>query len=337
MFQSLLGDFLFIHFFMNSTFPSKLMLNDGIRIIAPSLSKTIVDEITLQQSQSFFEANGYSITFGTYTEECNLFDSSPIQSRLSDIADALNDPDTKMILPAIGGYNCNQLLPFLDYETIQQTKKIWCGMSDITVLLNAIYAKTGLVTYLGPNFNRFGLEAEREYTAQSFFAAVSGETTTPLSTSSYYFDQNNREINPGPIIINSGHAKGTIIGGNLCSFNLLQGTEYMPPLKNSILFIEDDPLLEDFAVEFERNLYSVLQQKDGRSIRGICIGRFEKACSMTTEKLNAIFDTDPLFKSIPIIANLDFGHTLPMATIPIGGTAEIIATEEQAQIFLLQQ
>ena len=42
------------------------------------------------------------------------------------------------------------------------------------------------------------------------------------------------------MIIQEGEAEGTIIGGNLCTINLLQGTEYMPSLENSILFIEDD-------------------------------------------------------------------------------------------------
>jgi len=50
-------------------------------------------------------------------------------------------------------------------------------------------------------------------------------------------------------VINGGKATGNIVGGNLCSINLLQGTEYMPDIKDKILFIEDDSMstLESLA------------------------------------------------------------------------------------------
>lgn len=69
--------------------------------------------------------------------------------------------------------------------------------------------------------------------------------------------QENRNFipNPGYTIINSGKVKGTIVGGNLCIFNLLHGTEFMPPLKDAILFIEDDEMSGPFTdVNFDREL-----------------------------------------------------------------------------------
>lgn len=59
------------------------------------------------------------------------------------------------------------------------------------------------------------------------------------SDDSWYLDQESRtyEKNERPYIINEGQAEGTIIGGNLGTFNLLQGTQFMPSLVNSILFL----------------------------------------------------------------------------------------------------
>ena len=70
--------------------------------------------------------------------------------------------------------------------------------------------------------------------------------------------------------------QGKIIGGNLCTLNLLQGTEYMPNLENSILFIEDDGLVEkNFNKEFDRNLQSLLHCAKNKNIKGIVVGRAE--------------------------------------------------------------
>lgn len=65
---------------------------------------------------------------------------------------------------AIGGYNCIELLDKLDYSIIKNNPKIIMGYSDNTALLNAIYKKTGLVTYLGPNFADFGMKYGFDYT-----------------------------------------------------------------------------------------------------------------------------------------------------------------------------
>lgn len=46
-----------------------------------------------------------------------------------------------MIIACSGGFNVNQLLKHLNYNIIQSNPKILCGFSDITALLNAIYAK----------------------------------------------------------------------------------------------------------------------------------------------------------------------------------------------------
>ena len=73
----------------------------------------------------------------------------------------------KAILTAIGGFNVNQILEHIDYEIIRQHPKILCGYSDITALLNAVYAKTGLITYHGAHFSTFGFDIEAGIYAKS--------------------------------------------------------------------------------------------------------------------------------------------------------------------------
>ena len=251
--------------------------------------------------------------------------------------DAFTDKKVKAIFTAIGGFNSNQLLPYLDYELIKKNPKIFCGYSDITILSNAIFAKTGLVTYYGLHFSTFAIQKESEYNLKFFKKCLMSEQdflVTPSPTWSddkWFLDQEKRKIkkNKGFIILNKGYGKGKIIGGNLGTFSLLNGTQFAPDISDSILFIEDNDMVgEAFAVEFDRTLQSLIQQKNFKNIQGIVIGRFNKSAKMTLEKIKYIIKTKKELKNIPVIANADFGHTNPLFTFPIGGVAELEVTNQ---------
>jgi muramoyltetrapeptide carboxypeptidase LdcA involved in peptidoglycan recycling len=152
-------------------------------------------------------------------------------------------------------------------------------------------------------------------------------------------DQENREFikNEGFKVINEGAAEGMTIGGNLCSFNLLQGTEYMPSLEDAILFIEDDELAGDYtAVVFDRDLQSLIQQPGFKGVKGIAIGRFQKASNMTMEKLTYIIKTKKELDNIPVVYGFDFGHTTPHLTFPLGGKASLIAKNNDVKLTILE-
>ena len=139
--------------------------------------------------------------------------------------------------------------------------------------------------------------------------------------------------NNGMEVIYSGNAPGKIIGGNLCTLNLLQGTEFMPDLDNSILFIEDDGETgKYYNKEFDRNLQSLLHCAKGKKINGLIIGRAESVSEMNFEKWKEIIETKKELKNIPIVIGADFGHTTPIFTFPIGGDANIYANEKDIVI-----
>ncbi len=110
--------------------------------------------------------------------------------------------------------------------------------------------------------------------------------------------------------------------------HLLDGTEFKPELKEStILFLEDDEWVGDgTAVNFDRLLQHYIHQPDFENVRGLVIGRFQLGSKMTREKLEYIISTKKELKNMPIIANVDFGHTSPMITFPIGGRCELLVT-----------
>lgn len=101
----------------------------------------------------------------------------------------------------------------------------------------------------------------------------------------------------------------------------------MPSLVNSILYIEDD--YESNPVTFDRDLQSLIHQAGFEQVQGIVIGRFQKASQMTKDLLIQIIQTKKELRHIPVIADVDFGHTSPLITIPIGGWSAINADTKE--------
>ncbi|MFV0627371.1 MAG: S66 peptidase family protein [Alphaproteobacteria bacterium] len=330
-----------------SVFPKKIGRGSHIRVIAPSRSFKLISEETREIALACFAEMGIKISYALRADEMNEFVSSSIESRVADLHEAFSDPTVDCILTAIGGFNSNTILDYIDYELIKKNPKILCGFSDITALCNAIYAKTGLVTYSGTHFSSFGMkkgfEYSLEYFKKCFFSEdpYKVEASTEWSDDAWFMDQEKRGFikNDGHWILNKGQSEsvaGTIVGGNLCTLNLLQGTEYMPNLENNILFIEDNFMTKMDLMEFDRNLTSLLQQKTLKNLQAVVIGRFQKGSEVLREKLQAIISAKKVLKNIPVIANVDFGHTTPIITFPLGGKARIELKEEKYIISVIE-
>ncbi len=325
--------------------PNKLKPGDEVRVIAPSRSMAIIGEDSKQIATKRLEGLGLKVTFGQYVDEVadNDYIIATTEHRAKDLNDAFKDKNVKAILTVIGGFNSNQILDLIDYETIKQNPKIFCGFSDITVLSNAIYAKTGLVTYSGPHYSSFGMskgfEYEMEYFKKMFLEENEFELTSSKewSDDAWFINQKEREFipNDGMFVINAGQAEGDIVGGNLCTLNLLQGTPYMPNIENKVLFLEDDGGAGDtFLLDFDRNLQSLIHTPEFKTVKAIVLGRAQKNCNMTKEKWTKMIKNKPELEAIPVIAGADFGHTTPIFTFPIGGHAKIEANGEKIKLVI---
>jgi len=303
--------------------PAKLNKGDEIRIVAPSGSLSRVRTDVLNSALAHLHECGFKVTFSKNCREMDRFSSSPVKSRVEDLHEAFIDQNVKAVMACIGGFNANQILPFIDYNLIRANPKILCGYSDITVLLNAVYARTGLVTYHAPHLAALGFLKEREYTDRYFSQCLMNKasfTVEPSQASEQY------------MVLQEGQCEGRIIGGNLCSLNLLQGTPYMPDIKDTVLFIEDDNIMGDyFPYEFDRNLQSLLQLDGGESVKGIVFGRFGESCKMTEETVRAIID-GKVSPEIPVVFGIDFGHVYPMISFPIGGRMQLFANGGKVEI-----
>lgn len=321
-------------------YPPKLSPGDTVAVIAPSLSGSIIAPDVRAIANQRFKKMGLKLVFGKHIEECDAFSSSSIQSRIEDLHWAFQDPTIKGIFTMIGGFNSNQLLPYIDWDLISKNPKVFYGYSDITALQNAILAKTGLVTYSGPHYSTFGQELYFDYIwdycEKCLFLNDPIEILPSHAWSDdfWYLDQKDRiEIpNKGFYVINEGEASGTIIGGNLITLKMLQGTEYFPNFNNTILFLEDD--YESLPHHFDRNLQSLISASNFKEVKALVLGRFQNKSLMTKEKLQKIIASKKELQNIPIIADVDFGHTSPIITFPIGGQAYLRATKSEIKLVI---
>lgn len=316
-----------------------LKKGDEIRIIAPSSAWNPDRARRYDRAKSRLEKLGFNVTYGKYLKPARYLDAVSTELRIKDLHDAYTDSSVKAIMALNGGWLANSLLTYIDWELIKANPKPLIGFSDITILLNAIYAKTGNIGYLGPNLGTFGVNHGTEYTASYLYRALSGDSSIALEKSQKWGEGRKRKkyrTKPWEII-QPGRATGVLVGGNIGTFYLLQGTEYFPPFKqDAVLAIEDDDQSGAYTTrEFDRRLESILQQPNARKyIKAIIIGRFQTASKVTMDDLRKIIDGKKIV-GIPVVANVDFGHTQPLLTLPVGGNVRVDTTGQTALIEIL--
>ncbi len=169
--------------------------------------------------------------------------------------------------------------------------------------------------------------ARAPFQPETLFEDGAGEIrpSAEWSDDLWFIDQENRQFiaNEGWWQLQPGKAEGTLVGGNLGTFILLNGTSYRPAFAaDTVLFIEDTGNAD--IADFTRNFQSLLQQPDFKNVKAVLIGRFQKKSAVTREQLAFMIERfRPYLEGKPVIANMDFGHSTPLLTIPVGGTAVI--------------
>lgn len=317
--------------------PQTLKKGDEVRVVAPSFSYKIIAKDLRDRATKRLQARGLKVSFGKNVEICNKFSSSSIEERVSDLHDAFFDKNVKAIFSVIGGYNANELLPYLDYELIKENPKFVIGYSDMTALLNAIHAKTGLVTYYGPAFSTLGMKKGADYILSNLDAVLFKKDpieylpSTQWSDDAWFLDQENRHFynNQGPVIISTGIANGRLIGGEMTTFQLLLNTPYLPSFNDSILALEITDISKENSLNIiNRILHSLSQHSSFSGIKGIIFGRFERNLNVNLQDFIEAVRENSILKGIPILCNVDFGHTFPMTTLPIGKNVSLSISEK---------
>ena len=222
------------------------------------------------------------------------------------------DPDVKAIICARGGFGCLRMLPLVDFDIIRTHPKIFVGFSDVTALLTAITIQSGLVTFHGPMVTT--LAAAPELTRQHLTDAITANT--PL------------EITPDAgVVIQGGHARGPVIGGNLNTLCHMLGTPFMPNFDNHILLLEDR---DEALYRIDRMLSQMKLAGCFENIAGLVLGSFEECGAL--DGVFQIFEEHFRDIGVPTLAGFDVGHGKQNTTIPFGIDA-VLDTDRQVLLF----
>ncbi len=322
----------------------RLKIGDSIGIFSPSSPITYSCPKRFKRGKEYLESKGFNIIEGELTGKCDFYRSGSIRERAEELNALIRNPEVKCIMSTIGGMNSNSILPYIDYDELKRKPKIIIGYSDVTAILLAIYAKTGINTYYGPalvaSFGEFPPFVDHTY---EYFKELLIDKTqfpytlkTPCSWTQESLDwetqdspkeQKENEL----ITVYGGTTRGRLIGGNLNTMQGLWGSEYMPEIKEGdILFIED--ALKD-AATIERSFSLLKLNGVFDRISGIILGKHQcfNDCKTGRKPYEILLEVlgD---KKLPFLAEFDCCHTHPMMTLPIGSQIELDATNKKVTI-----
>lgn len=242
------------------------------------------------------------------------------KDRAADLNQMFADPEVAAILPIRGGWGCSRILPYLDYERIRQNPKIIVGFSDITALTLAIYARSGMITFHGPNGLTSWKTKQTEYFRRVLFDR---ESITFQNLKDGEDEDRLMQVKYRIRTITSGTAKGRLIGGNLSVFSGIVGSPYLPDLKGAILFLEET---NENIYRIDRMMTHLKIAGVFKNLAGFIFGQCPNCSpdadygSLTLEEV--ILDhIKPL--GIPAWSGAMIGHIEPILTLPIGLEVEI--------------
>ena len=263
------------------------------------------------------------------------------EARAQDLMDAFKDPTIKAIITNIGGEDSVRLLPYIDFDVIRDNPKIFMGYSDTTIA-HLFCLKAGVSSFYGPAILvDFAENVEMNpYTIESiertlFSTDIIGEIfPAPKWTSEFLeWSQSNKSThrtmknNKGyELLQGSGKVQGRLLGGCIEVLAFVNGTELWPEKKmwqDRILFFEtsEEKPTPSNVRYWLRNyaLQGILQQA-----KGIIFGKPQDEKyyeEYKTEILKVLKEYD--LEQLPVLYNLNFGHTEPKFILPYGALAEI--------------
>lgn len=263
------------------------------------------------------------------------------QARAEDLMNAFKDPTIKGIFSNIGGSESIRLLPYIDFDVIRDNPKVFIGYSDSTVT-HLFCHKAGISSFYGPAILMdFAENVEmHEYTVEAlkkalFTVSAIGEVKPATEWTSERLEwiienkDKKRKMNTNKgyeLLQGSGIAQGRLIGGCIEVLEFAKGTSLWPAKeywKDSILFFEtSEELPTPSNIEYWLRNYGtqgILQQA-----KGIIFGKpqNEKYYEEYKESIRVIMKELSL-ENLPVLYNLNFGHTEPKFVLPYGAMAEI--------------
>ena len=269
------------------------------------------------------------------------------EARASDLMEAFADPSINGIVSTIGGEESIRLLPHIRGEVITSNPKVFLGYSDTTVS-HLVCFRAGVVSFYGPAFmsgfaenagmfpymvNSVRKTCFRAAPVGVVYPSIDGWTVEHLHWGNQENQQRRRSLNPSlgwRFLQGTGKAEGRLIGGCLEVLDWVRGTSIWPEaaaFDEAILFLEtSEGAAPPQTVTHALRTYAAMGIL-GR-LSGILFGRpggavpIERFSKYDEAILQVVTEEEGL-SHLPVVTNMDFGHTDPMFVLPYGVRAQI--------------
>ncbi len=300
--------------------PLRLQKGDGVGLFSPANAIFLREKLEIVLD--VVVALGLVPYVGKHVLDRHGYLAGSDRDRAADINQFFADPQIKILLPLRGGWGCARLLPYLDYERIGENPKILVGFSDLSALLLAIYAKTNMIVFHGPN----GLTGWRQEQTDIFRRVLFGAENLTFQNSKPAVDSDRlMQVKWRIRTITPGKARGRLLGGNLSVLSAMLGSPYLPDWQGAILFVED---VGEYIYRIDRFLTHLKIAGVLERLAGFIFGQCSN-CSpgdgygaLTLEEVLQDH-IQPL--GIPAWSGAMIGHVETVWTLPIGLPVEIDA------------
>lgn len=274
-------------------------INSKIGIVCCSNGQSKNYEEKINKLLNKIEEIGYKPVCSNYIYEKDSYFSASGEDRAKALLEFYENDDIKAIFDISGGDIANEILDYLDFEIIKNNPKPFYGYSDLTTVINAIYAKTGVKSGLYQIRNLIYEEEENQTLA---FKETFLDGKDNLENINYYFVQD-------------GYMEGEIIGGNIRCFLKLAGTAYMPDFAGKILLLES---LNATSPQIMTYFCQLKQLGVFDKINGILLGTFTRLDSEIFVPSVEEIAQRVVGRDIPIARTMDIGHGTDSKCIYIG-------------------
>jgi muramoyltetrapeptide carboxypeptidase len=298
--------------------PRRLKTGDTVTLVAPA--SATFHTMDLEIARESLETLGLKVIVAGHLLDRHGYLAGADKDRAEDINRAFADPSNRGVLPIRGGWGSSRVLPYLDFETIRRNPKIVLGYSDITALLLSVHAKTGLVTFHGPNGTGRWDEFSVGWVRRVLFDGEAVTFENPKEKGEFLVQTENRTQTITP-----GTARGRLIGGNLTVLTAIVGSPFLPAWDDGILFLED---VGEDIYRIDRMLTTLALAGVLKRIRGFVFGTCSECGpgegygSLTLEE---VLDDHIKPLGIPAWHGAMIGHRTPQFTLPEGIQVEIDA------------
>lgn len=298
----------------------KIMILTGskIGIVCCSNGQKISNSGKIENLKQTLISIGLQPVFSDHIYEKEDVFSGSSEERAHALMNFYKDDEIKGIFDISGGDVANGVLPYLDYEVIANSSKLFWGYSDLTTVINAIYAKTGRPSVLYQIRNLIYDNRDRQIADFCNTVIDSGNDMHSIENEISLEEKMKRSNDLFDIkyrFIQGSEMKGVVIGGNIRCFLKLAGTEYMPDLSGKILLLES---MSGKPAQMETYLCQLKQLGAFNKVAGVLLGTFtemeREKCKPTIEEL--VLGLIP--EDLPVAVTKDIGHGTDSRAILIG-------------------